>query len=155
MGKIKHEIWTFCKAQFSAQVATVADFSMTMFLAEFCKLWYVWASFLGAVTGGIVNCIVNYRWVFDGTNDLKKRAIAFKYTLVWGGSILFNTTGTYALTEISGQYFIFAKMTVAVCVALLWNYQMQRLFVYRETRITERFKQKRNKQKRNKHKRKK
>jgi len=145
MGKLRHEIWTFCKAQFTAQVATVADFLVSMLLAELVGIWYVWASFCGALTGGIVNCIMNYRWVFDDTRDLKKKAIAFKYTIVWTGSILLNTFGTYALTELSGQYFIFAKMAVAICVALLWNYQLQRLFVYRDMHIVEKIKHKRKK----------
>jgi putative flippase GtrA len=151
MGKLRHEIWTFCKAQFSAQVATIADFGVSMLLAEVVGMWYVWASFSGAVTGGITNCIVNYRWVFDGTKELKKKYIAFKYLFVWTGSILLNTAGTFALTELSGQYFIFAKIVVAVGVALLWNYQLQRLFVYRDTHIVEKIKRKR----KNKHKRKK
>ncbi len=150
MGKVKHEIWTFCKAQFSAQVATVADFTMSMLLAELFAIWYVWASFIGALTGGVVNCSVNYRWVFDDTHDLKKRTIAFKYTLVWIGSILLNTGGTYVLTEWSGRYFIYAKIVVAIFVALLWNYQLQRFFVYRDVRIVEKIKHKRNKHKRKK-----
>jgi putative flippase GtrA len=81
----------------------------------------------------------------------KKKYIAFKYLFVWTGSILLNTAGTFALTELSGQYFIFAKIVVAVGVALLWNYQLQRLFVYRDTHIVEKIKRKR----KNKHKRKK
>lgn len=152
MGKLRHEIWTFSKAQFSAQVATIADFSVSMLLAELFGIYYVWASFCGALSGGIVNCIVNYRWVFDDTRELRKRAIAVKYAIVWSGSILLNTAGTFALTELSGQYFIFAKIVVAVCVALLWNYQLQRLFVYRDTHIVETIKQRRKKRKKNKHK---
>ena len=155
MGKLRHEIWTFSKAQFSAQVATIADFSVSMLLAELFGIYYVWASFCGALSGGIVNCIVNYRWVFDDTRELRKRAIAVKYAIVWSGSILLNTAGTFALTELSGQYFIFAKIVVAVCVALLWNYQLQRLFVYRDTHIVEHIKQRRERRKDNKNKNKK
>ena len=68
---------------------------------------------------------------------------------------MLNTAGTFALTELSGQYFIFAKIVVAVCVALLWNYQLQRLFVYRDTHIVEHIKQKRERRKENKNKNKK
>ncbi len=131
MGKVRHELWTFCKAQLSAQIATFADFSISVLLAEFAGIWYVWASFIGALSGGIINCGVNYRWVFDNTHELKKKNIAMKYAAVWTGSILLNTLGTYVLTEISGVYFIFAKITIAIAVALLWNYQLQRLFVFK------------------------
>ncbi len=131
MGKIRHELWTFCKAQATAQVATAVDFVVTLLMAEAVGLWYVWSSFLGALTGGIVNCTMNYRWVFDHTNDLKKRSIAWRYSLVWAGSIFLNTMGTFILTELSGTYFLFAKIAMAVTVALLWNYQLQRRFVFK------------------------
>lgn len=136
MGRIRHELWMFCKAQLSAQVATLVDFTVSLLLKEVFGMWYVWASFLGALSGGVMNCIVNYRWVFDA-DGLKKKNVVFKYFVVWTGSILLNTLGTYLLTELSRQYFLFAKTVVAVSVGLLWNYQLQRLFVYRDTHIIE------------------
>jgi putative flippase GtrA len=126
----------FCKAQLSAQVATLVDFTVSLLLKEVFGMWYVWASFLGALSGGLMNCMVNYRWVFDA-DGLKKKNVVVKYFVVWTGSILLNTLGTYLLTELSQQYFLFAKAVVAVSVGLLWNYQLQRLFVYRDTHIIE------------------
>jgi putative flippase GtrA len=126
----------FCKAQLSAQVATLVDFTVSLLLKEVFGMWYVWASFLGALSGGLMNCMVNYRWVFDA-DGLKKKNVVVKYFMVWTGSILLNTLGTYLLTELSQQYFLFAKAVVAVSVGLLWNYQLQRLFVYRDTHIIE------------------
>lgn len=134
MGKLKHEAKVFAKAQVTAQVATLVDFVVSFLLAELVGLWYVTASFLGALTGGITNCVMNYRWVFE-TDGLKKKYIALKYGFVWSGSILLNTGGTYLLTELSSQYFMFAKAVVAVAVALLWNYQLQRFFVYKDRHI--------------------
>lgn len=97
-------------------------------------MWYVWASLLGALTGGMVNCSMNYRWVFN-TEGLKKQSVVGKYFIVWTGSIALNTLGTFGLTELSGQYFLIAKALVSACVAVFWNYQLQRMFVYRETHI--------------------
>lgn len=131
MGSIKDEIYTFVKAQLSAQIATVADFGMTVFLTEVCGMWYAYATFLGAVSGGIVNCCVNYRWVFHAQGQ-KKKYVALRYFIVWAGSIALNTFGTYALTEISGTNYIIVKALVAVVVGLFWNYQMQRLFVFKK-----------------------
>ena len=127
--KLRQELWTFRKAQLSAQVATLCDFAVSLLLAELTGLWYVWSSLAGAVTGGVVNCTVNYRWVFHA-QGLKKRYVALKYFMVWTGSIALNTLGTYALTEFSGMYFMLAKAAVALAVSLLWNYQLQRCFVY-------------------------
>ena len=46
----------------------------------------------------IVNCAINYGWVFHA-EDCKKTHVAVKYLFVWGGSIILNTWGTFALTE--------------------------------------------------------
>ena len=134
MGRIRTELWTFGKAQLTAQVATLADFSLSLLLASVAGMHYLSASFIGALAGGIVNCCMNYRWVFH-TNDVKKKNVAVKYMLVWCGSIVLNTLGTFLLTELSGQYFIYAKAVVAVLVAVCWNYQLQRSFVYKNVHI--------------------
>lgn len=139
MGKVKMELWTFCKAQLTAQIATLVDFTLSFLLAELLGVYYVTASFLGALSGGLVNCGMNYRWVFK-PQGMKKKNVAAKYMMVWCGSIGLNTLGTYALTELSHQYFIYAKAFVAVLVAILWNYQLQRSFVYCDTHIMEKVK---------------
>lgn len=136
--------WVFCKAQLSAQLASFIDFLVTILLVKLFDIFYLYATFLGSVVGGIVNCAVNYRWVFRA-EGCKKAHVALKYVVVWGGSILLNTWGTFALTEwltdmvwvnsLLGYYvdnvFILSKVLVAVLVALFWNYHMQRVFVYR------------------------
>ncbi len=134
MGSVKHAVITFCKAQLSAQVATVVDFTVTAFLTEIFGIWYLIATFLGALSGGVVNCVVNYNWVFQA-QTLKKRFVALKYLMVWGGSILLNTGGTYLLTELSSHHYLISKVIVAVLVGFFWNYQLQRLFVYRDNHL--------------------
>lgn len=129
MGWLKRELLMFSKAQMTALMATVADFGISLFLVEIIGLYYVWATFLGALSGGVINCSVNYSWVFHAQGQ-SKGWVALKYLLVWCGSIGLNICGTYILTEWSGSYFMFAKIFVAVCVAVLWNYQLQRRFVY-------------------------
>ncbi len=131
MGSIKENLITFVKAQCSAWIASIIDFCVTILLSHFCSMWYAYAIFFGALSGGITNCIINYRWVFHAMG-MKKKVIAMRYFLVWTGSILLNTLGTFLLTELSGVYFIIVKAVVAVAVAVLWNYQMQRIFVFKK-----------------------
>ncbi len=133
MGRLKHEISLFCKAQLTAFGATVIDFSVSVLLVEMLGWWYVTATGLGALTGGVINCVLNYKWVFE-VRGLKKCSVALRYLLVWTGSIALNTVGTYVLTELSGRYFALTKAVVAVGVAVLWNYQLQRRYVYRTGR---------------------
>lgn len=144
-NQLRHSIWTFIKAQLSAQIASLCDFLVTILLATIFGIFYLYATFMGSVVGGIVNCIINYRWVFHA-GGCKKKYIAGKYVLVWIGSILLNTWGTFALTEwlTSQQWmqhlptfcldnvFLIIKGIVAVSVGFFWNYQLQRTFVYRK-----------------------
>lgn len=133
------------KALATAQAATIVDFVLTVLLSSFLGVYYVVATTIGAVSGGITNCIMNYRWVFPGS-DRSKYGIAWRYFVVWLTSILLNVSGTYLLTEMlkgnatllsvmgkySDQVYIISKIIVAVLVAICWNYQMQRVFVYRK-----------------------
>ena len=132
---------TFGKAETAAIVASAVDFSLSFFLVQAVGTWYAMASFFGALAGGIVNCYVNYRWVFDKQKQ-RKPYLVLKYFVVWSISILLNTSGTWFFTELSGVNFIIIKAIVAIIVAILWNYQMQRIFVFRNLRL-------RNKQKTN------
>ena len=141
MGRLTKEMLTFGKAETSAIVASVVDFSLSFILVQAVGTWYAQASFFGALAGGIINCYVNYQWVFD-KQEHRKPYIALKYFVVWSISILLNTSGTWFFTELSGVNFIIIKAIVAITVAILWNYQMQRIFVFRNLRM-------RNKQKTN------
>ena len=147
MDSLRHQIWTFCKAQISAQAATIVDFAVSLFMAEVAGIWYLYSTFIGALSGGVFNCVVNYRWVFNAIG-LKKKYVALKYFMVWTGSILLNTGGTYLLTELSKTHFVYSKIIVAVLVGILWNYLMQKNFVYRDMHLTEGIKRINNKFKR-------
>lgn len=57
-----HEIVTFLKAQASSLLATAVDFGVTVLLANLFGIYYVYATFIGALSGGCVNCAVNYKW---------------------------------------------------------------------------------------------
>ncbi|MDH6307500.1 putative flippase GtrA [Dysgonomonas sp. PFB1-18] len=151
----KGGIFMFLRAQFSSQLASITDFSVTIVLAKVFSLYYVYATFLGSVCGGIVNCIINYKWTFKA-QDSKKRHVAIKYLTVWTGSIIFNTSGTYLVTELLGRFtwlrdllghlfddvFIVSKVFVSLIVGFVWNYNMQRLFVYRNRDFKKYFRKK-------------
>lgn len=128
----------------SSQICTLLDFVVTITLSSFCGMYYVIATAMGSVSGGVANCMLNYKWVFPGTTS-SKRNVFVKYMMVWMANIVLNTYGTYLVTEalkgsmfvaqLDNQYgdniYILSKMLVAVATALLWTYPMQKTFVYR------------------------
>ena len=52
---------------------------------------------IGAATGGVINCCINYKWTFQ-PEGCSKRHVAIKYALVWLGSLLLNSFGTAFVT---------------------------------------------------------
>lgn len=134
----------FAVAQMSSLLSTACDFITTA--AVFALTQHVVGSTAaGAVMGGAVNCAVNYRWTFHGTTR-SKRGVAWRYSLVWLGSVALNTTGTEwgvklthllwaALGEGLGRSLttvLVVKAVVAVVTAVAWNFTMQKYFVYRK-----------------------
>ena len=134
----------FLRAQLSSQLATIIDFIITIGLAKLFSVYYVYATFAGSFFGGIVNCIINYKWTFRPEN-CKKINIAVKYILVWWGSLFLNVGGTFLVTEattkviwirnIFGHYldnlFIFSKVLVALAVAFFFYYNIQHIFFFK------------------------
>lgn len=149
--------FVFLRAQLSAQLATILDFAVTILLFYLCSFDYVAATFVGALAGAVLNCVVNYEWTFRA-NGLDKCRTALKYGVVWGGSIVLNTWGTYFFTEciqhsyrlqslsrLLGEHsFLVSKLLTAVLVGCCWNYFLQRSFVYRPVRLGFHFRKKQN-----------
>ena len=61
MDNIKRSLSQFIKAQISTSGASVVDFLVTIFLTEVIQLWYVYSTFIGSCSGGICNCVTNYK----------------------------------------------------------------------------------------------
>jgi putative flippase GtrA len=145
-------IFMFMRAQFTSQIASVVDFVVTILLVKLFHIYYVYATFIGSVCGGIVNCILNYVWTFK-SKDCIKRYVFYKYILVWTCSIMLNTWGTYLLTETISKnpwvkkalhvyiddLFVFSKGVVSLLVGFLWNYNMHRTFVYKNIHVKDIF----------------
>lgn len=135
----------FIRAQLSAQIATIADFAVSIALNQWFGIYYVYATLSGSITGGVINCAINYKWTFH-TDDCSPAHVLFKYVLVWIGSIGLNLWGTFLLTEFlkaqtgyfhlnASQAFITSKITVSAMVAVLWNYNLHRVFVFKDSQL--------------------
>ncbi|MGI6219299.1 MAG: GtrA family protein [Bacteroidaceae bacterium] len=149
--------FVFLRAQLSAQLATIFDFSVTLFLFYLCSVNYLCSTFVGALSGAVLNCVVNYEWTFKASG-MDKRRVALKYCVVWGGSIALNTWGTYFFTELMHRVywlrslpallgensFLVSKVLTAILVGCFWNYLLQRRFVYRPVRLSFHVKKNRN-----------
>ncbi len=140
-------IYTFIRSGVSSQTSGWTDFavSFVFFAWVHCTPWLSTA--LGAVAGGVVNCVLNYRFTFHA-EGVHWRAVAVKFFMVWVGSFLLNSFGTQALYYLIQNldwledigfkrdgYFAAARLFVALIVSWGWNFLLQRYFVYRVTRF--------------------
>lgn len=120
---------TFLKANLSSLLASGCDFVMTILLVQWGGVEVVWAAACGTTTGGVINFVVNRQWVF-GVQHSKALRQARRYALVWGGNLLLNTGGVYLLATCGGIHYAVSKVVTAVLVAFLYNYPMQKHFVF-------------------------
>lgn len=120
---------TFLKANMASLVASLSDFLMTILLVQWGRVDVVIAAVAGTTTGGVVNFLIGRHWVFQ-TGDNRVVRQFFKYGLVWTGNLLLNTGGVYLLASCAGFHYIGSKLVTAVLVAVLYNYPLQKNFVF-------------------------
>jgi putative flippase GtrA len=120
---------TFLKANMASLLASVIDFLMTVLLVQWCNVPVVPAAVAGTVTGGVVNFLMGRHWVFQSGDDKAARQLG-KYLLVWTGNLLLNTGGVYLLASCAGFHYAASKVVTALLVALLYNYPLQKNFVF-------------------------
>lgn len=120
----------FFKAQTASLAATSADLTVTVVLKEWVGLWYLLASMLGTLGGGIVNFSMNRSWVFHA-KDQKMYIQAVKYLLVWIGNLLLVSGGVFLLTNYGGISYFLSKVIVSVLIGVMYNYILQKKFVFK------------------------
>lgn len=121
---------TFLKAQASSVVASGFDFLITILLVELAGVHALPASIEGSVFGGIINFFVNRLWVFTG-NQHKTQVQMARYALVWVGSMILNASGYYLLIHFTSLYYVLSKLLVSILVGVLFNYFLQKRFVFK------------------------
>lgn len=136
-------LWfTFIRSAGANQVAAWVDLGTAFVLFAFAD-FAPWASTaIGAFVGGVLNCVLNYRFTFHAYSCPWK-AVMVKFALVWLGSLLLNSFGTEMLyhglvswpwlEEIGFKpdgYFAAARLAVSAVVCVGWNFLLQRYFVF-------------------------
>ena len=143
----KQEFKMLLKATATSQVSAWTDFIVSLVIFEFTPLGPLYSKAIGATTGGVVNCFLNYKWTFRG-NEVSKRMVAIIYALVWVGSLLLNSYGTEFVHYLFANWqwllsigfkdagcFMAAQLLVSFIVSVFWNILLQRYFVFQDLDI--------------------
>ena len=136
---------TFLRSAVSSQLASWVDMGTGFLIFAIFRLAPWLCTAIGAVAGGIINCIINYKFTFHA-DGVSWKAVMVKYSMVWLGSIFFNSYGTQLLYQLMNSwtwletigfrpdgYFAAARLSVSLLVSWFWNFALQRAFVYRTT----------------------
>lgn len=147
--KSKSLVPTFLRSAVSSQASGWVDFivGFVMFYWIFNQHLSWLATGIGVVAGGIVNCIICYKFTFRAENCPWK-AVVVKYALVWFGNLILNSGGTELLyillkkwnilEEIgfkTAGYYSTARIVMSLLVSWFWNFVLQRNFVYRPSKF--------------------
>jgi putative flippase GtrA len=125
------EIKTFSKAQASAVFATLVDFGTLMIWVEVLSGFYPIGVALGATLGALSNFFLNRHWSFQtAAHPMKSQMM--RYFIVFLGSVVLNTGGVWAVTEGFHLHYFASKIAVALAVGFLYNYPLQRYFVFKK-----------------------
>ena len=121
---------SFSRSQVASGVATAVDFGLLFTLTEIFRVWYVVSVAIGAAMGAVTNFLMNRHWSFEATHQAW-RGQAMRYVAVSLGSLLLNTGGTWAVTELGHVPYGISVVLVSLAVGFLYNYPLQRYFVFK------------------------
>ena len=124
------KIITFAKAQIASLIASIIDYWCTVISVEIIGIWYVWASAIGTVIGGITNFSLGRNWVFR-SRDKRRQSQLIKYLIVWTGYLILTTSGVFLLTHYTRLNYVISKVMVSLVMAISYNYPLQKKFVFR------------------------
>ena len=120
----------FIKANSASLASSFCDYLVAILLKELMLLTPFLASIIGTMAGGVVNFFINRQWVFRSYNT----SIYFqskRYFVIWSGNLILNAVGLYLLIHVGGLYYITAKLITSVLVATMYNYPLQKKYVFK------------------------
>lgn len=115
--------------QVASGVATVVDFGVMIIAVSLAGLAPVVGTVLGATSGAVTNFTMGRHWTFQAAHA-PASSQALRYAMVSGASLALNAGGEQVLAGTLGIQYVAARVVVALAVSLLWNYPLQRFFVF-------------------------
>ncbi len=118
------------KHQLASIVATVFDYSVMITMVSIVGLSAVQGTVIGASTGAITNFTMGRHFTFRAANR-GARGQLIRYALVSAASLGWNALGEHLLAVVLGIHYVLARLITGTLVGFIWNFPMQRYFVFR------------------------
>jgi putative flippase GtrA len=124
---------TLGRHQLGSVIASTVDFGTMILCVEVFRLSPVAGTAVGATLGACTNFALGRAWVFRRQSG-QPAPQALRYALVSAASAGWNSLGEHLMHDLAHVQYVLARAFVALCVSLLWNFPLQRRFVFHEGR---------------------
>ena len=129
--KKKSSILVFLKAQVSAFVGGMVDYTIMIISTELFGIHYTLSILISGSIGAIVNFSINRKWTFHAeTGNLKYQVPKFIAMVV--GSIFLKSGGTYLFTNWLSIDYKISRVITDIIVSLGFNYTLQNYWVFKK-----------------------
>ena len=120
---------TFGRSLLTSLLTTALDFATLLGLTELGGINYVLSTWIGTVVGSLANFTINKAWAFSARQAPALPAFG-RFVVVQGGASALHTVGVWLLTRFGRLPYPASKLLVAAAVYLVWNYPLNRRFVF-------------------------
>jgi putative flippase GtrA len=124
---------TLGRHQLGSALASTVDFGTMILCVEVFRLSPVAGTAIGATLGACTNFALGRAWIFRRQSG-QPAPQALRYALVSAASAGWNSLGEHLMHDLAHVQYVLARGFVALCVSLLWNFPLQRRFVFHEER---------------------
>lgn len=125
----RHPLVLLGRHQVAAVIATGVDFAIMIAAVSLLGLSPVLGTVLGAGSGALTNFLIGRNWAFEARHS-PPGGQAARYAVVSASSLGLNASGEWLLTAVVGMQYVIARVIVAAAVSVLWNFPLQRYFVF-------------------------
>ncbi len=123
-------VFEWVRYHISSLVATGVDFTAMIASVELLRLSPVLGTVIGAALGGVTNFLMGRHFTFRSRQRVSGQAL--RYALVSGTSLGLNALGEHLFVSFLPARYVLGRILVATTVNNVWNYPMQRFFVFAE-----------------------
>ena len=117
----------------TAVISTVVDYSVMISAVELAGIGPVAATPIAAFAGAVTNFTLNRNFTYNAAQN-PIRGQLWRFVLVSGCSLGWNTLGEFLLLKIPHLHYILARVIASTIVSNVWNYPLLRFFVFSERR---------------------
>lgn len=125
------QVFEWLRHHISSIVATGVDFGAMIASVELLRLSPVTGTVIGAAIGGVSNFFLGRHFTFRSRSK-EVTSQALRYALVSATSLGLNALGEYVFITLVPSRYVLGRILVAATVNNLWNYPIQRFFVFAE-----------------------